>query len=132
MILGEGMTVNDDPPAVYATAGRSIEVIGGQPPACAVAVGIDRVGDGHLFEGREQIAMLCSGDGLAEHADHLRRTDGRASEMRSRSRQDWSDRCTSVKRSPWAAADPDLPPPAPRSTNAKPTATSAPVRGPAT
>jgi hypothetical protein len=39
---------------------------------------------------------------------------------------------TSVKSTPWAAADPDLPPPRPRRTNAAPTAMHAPANGPAT
>jgi signal transduction histidine kinase len=38
----------------------------------------------------------------------------------------------SVNRSPWAAPDPDLPPPRPRRTNAMPTAITAPASGPAT
>ena len=43
----------------------------------------------------------------------------------------WSARCSSVKRSPCAAADPALPPPEPRRANAIPTARTAPVSGPA-
>ena len=39
---------------------------------------------------------------------------------------------TSVSRSPCAAAEPERPPPAPRSTHAAPTASSTPISGPAT
>ena len=39
---------------------------------------------------------------------------------------------TSVSRSPCAAAEPERPPPAPRSTHAAPTASSTPASGPAT
>ena len=39
---------------------------------------------------------------------------------------------TSVLRSPWAAPEPALPPPAPRRTKANPTAMIAPVSGPTT
>ena len=45
--------------------------------------------------------------------------------------QDFPASYVSVKMSPWAAPEPDLPPPGPRRTKAMMTATTAPATGPA-
>lgn len=50
---------------------------------------------------------------------------------RSRAAQDLPASYVSVKMSPWAAPDPDFPPPAPRRTKAMMTARTAPAMGPA-
>ena len=94
----------------------------------------------HTRAGSASTGTNCRLSGRSRHCDRPRhsrgvvrgRPSGALTELQSSGRYALSGCSTSVWIAPWAAPEPARPPPAPRRTQAAPTASAAPMSGPAT